>query len=196
MTERKMTIARGMTRLKTLTAQIENCLNDMQRYAAGNTKTISPASNQKDVKSNHPEVSKLMASTMQQFQDLCAAKTKLKLAIDAANASTVITVAGRTFTIAEALVLRNAKTGVMQHYERAAAVLAYAVSNANTEVIRYNQQYSKITDAEALATLVADVAYFVKAEDITKLRDFTTVFRAEIEGTLNEVNAITEINLD
>jgi hypothetical protein len=189
---RTMKISRALTRITTIDAQLGNIYADIQAYAAGNSKKVSRLSNKKVLAENHAESEKEMRSKFQQFKDLVDEKVKIRLAINAANAVTVIEVGGRTMTIAEAIILSNR---IMPDYTNALNNFNFAVRRAENDVIQYNAQFSKIEDDAAKAALFADVAYFVKFEEIKSLNEFVTVFKAEINGTLNEVNAVTDITI-
>jgi hypothetical protein len=191
--QRTMKISRALTRLKTIDAQLANISSDIMSYGAGSNKTILRLSNAKNIADNHAEVAKEMKAHFQQFKDLVAEKIKIKLAIDAANAVTEIEVGGKRMTIAEALVIQNR---IMSDYQTVVNAFNHSVQKAQMTVAHYNTQFSKIEDSVAKVALLADVAYFVKAEDFKELSDFITVFKAELNGTLNEVNAVTDITIN
>lgn len=189
---RTMKISRALTRLKTIDAQLANIAGDIMNFGAGSNKVICRLSNSKNLGDNHSEVAKEMRSRFQQFKDLIAEKTKIKLAIDAANAVTEIEVGGKRMTIAEALIVQNR---IMNDYQTVVNAFNSSVRNAQNAVLLYNNQFNKIEDTAAKVALIADVAYFVKAEDFKELSEFITVFKAEINGTLNEINAVTDITI-
>ena len=189
---RTMTISRGLTRIEIIDAEISNICADVQKYSAGNNKSICRLSNKKDVKENHVDVEKGMKSLFQKFKDLTTEKIKIKRAIETANSTTDITIGGRTMKIAEALIMQHK---VMPDYASMVSNFNYAVSRAENDVRSYNMQFSKVEDPAAKAAVLADIAYFIKAEEVKELGDFITVFKAELNGTLNEVNAVTQITI-
>lgn len=189
--ERKMTIARAMTRISTIDAQLDSIIGRVRVFGAGNNKVICRLSNKKDLKENHAEVEKEMRSLYQQFRDLCEEKLRLKLAIHKANLENTIEVSGRVMTLAEALIMYNNISG---KYSNMLSAFSVAVTAAEKDVNSYNSNVlGNITDEKARAILVADIAYFVDAKDVKELEAFTATFKAEVNGLLNEKNATTEI---
>ena len=191
--KRRMTIARGLTRIKTISAQIENIKRDLTSYSAWNNKKLCPASKSKDLAKNQQETAAYVKAQFQSFQDLCKELTNIKLAIQIANENTMITVAGKTISLAEALVIRGT-TG--NFYRDAAGCCSRSVLNAQIDSDKYNSNLDKIEDPKAREAMQSDVNYFVSIEEINELREFSTVFLRDIDGILNEANALTEIVLD
>ena len=193
--ERKMTIARGLTRLKTIKAQLESIANQIGAYAVISSKSRSPLGEQKvSLEKNHAQATEAVNSLYQQFHDLTNEYLKIKMAIDRANLSTVISVGGKEMTIQEALIYRRDIQQYVQslnsQYGRAATVAQQAVdkhnSNVNTEGM----------DDSTIKAVMAEVLYLVPRERINEVNKFLVEFMTELDGTLNEVNAITEIAVD
>lgn len=191
-TIRRMTIARGMGKLKIISKQIDNIADDIRNYAVQINEKKSPLSMEKDINKNHKEAAKAIKAMYQSFQDLCIEATNIKLAIQRANEEHTITIAGKTISIAQALVLRGA---IMGYYRQVNSAIAIATSSAEREVDRFNSQFTKIDNAETKAKLLTDVLYLIEREDADALREFVTVFDMEIDYALNEANAIVEIEL-
>lgn len=195
MSERKMTIARGLTRLKTIKAQLANIESQIREYGAWSDKKKHPLGDttHNDLKKNHAQAREAVSSLYQKATDLRAEFLRIKLAIDKANMTTKIEVAGKVMTIHEALI-----------YEREIATmisgLTYAykssVGAAERMVHNYNTQFSNIQDSSAKAALVADIAYLVDKKQVEELDAFAVEFLTEIDGLKNEVNALTEINIE
>lgn len=194
MEPRKMTIARGLTRLKTIKAQLSSIANQIGAGGAINNKTRHPMGEQKvSIDKNHAQAIESVNSLYQQFNDLTKEFIKIKLAIDKANLTTPITIGGKTITIQEALIYRRDIQTYVQslnnQYGRSVALATQAVEqynrNLNTEGM----------DEATLRAVMADVLYLVPRERINEVNTFLVEFMAELDGTLNEVNALTEIEI-
>lgn len=195
MSERKLTIARALTRLKTIKAQLIGINSNIQEYAAWSDKSKHPLGDttHNDLKKNHAQAREKIASLFQQATDLRSEYLKLKLAIDKANMETKIEIAGKVMTIHEALLYEREIAGfiasITQAYKR-------SVSEAQGKVNQYNYQFSNINDEGAKAALLADISYLVDKGEMDKLDKFTIEFLTEINGTKNEINALTEIHIE
>lgn len=192
MEERKMTIARGLTRLKTIKAQVmrnneillHSCINSKQKSRLADAKL--------ELKENHRKAAEEVASTMKSTQDLMTEYAKIKMAISKANLSTLICVAGKTMTIAEAMIMRQDVAQMMQ-----AAVSSYmnSYNRVTSEVNRHNDlvMANQNATAEDKKVMMAEVYSFIPFDGVKEMGDFSTVFLSEMDGVLNEVNALTEI---
>ena len=204
MTEpRKMTIARGLTRMKTLQAQIVNIANQIERYAAWVDKEKHPlgdTSASTDIKRNHTQAAEQVASLWQSYEDLSNELINIQTAINRANDTTIIQIAGKTMPIAQAKVIEDRIVGkgnkglpslgfgVVNAYRNAVAMADRAVKN-------YNQQYSSIKEESVKAQHMADIAYMIPAKSVEAYSNFLNEFSIEFNATLNEVNAVTEITV-
>ncbi|QNR70448.1 hypothetical protein IAQ67_28455 (plasmid) [Paenibacillus peoriae] len=191
---RKMTIARGLTRLKTIKAQLASVGTDVGNVAVINNKKRSPMGEQKvAIDKNHNQALEAVNSLYQKFNDLIAEFTKIKLAIDKANLTTIIVIGGKSMTIQEALIYRRD----IQDYVRALNnQYARAVTAAKNEVESYNRNLNtEGMDDTTLNKVMADVLYLVPPARITEVNEFLVEFMTELDGTLNEVNALTEIEV-
>jgi len=193
--QRKMTIARGLTRLKTIKAQLQNISNQIGTYGAINNKTRHPMGEQKvPLDKNHNQAIEHVRSLYQQFNDLIKEFIKIKLAIDKANMETVITVGGKQMTIQEALIYRR---DIQAYVQQLNEQYGRAVQKAQTSVDKYNSNLNtEGMDENTLKAVLADVLYVVPREEIQKVNDFLVQFMTELDGVLNEVNAITEISVE
>lgn len=194
MSERKMTIARGLTRLKTIKAQLDNISGNIRAYGAWVDKQKHPLgdTSHNDIKRNHSQAKEKVQSLYQQFNDLMAEHIKIKTAIDRANMKTQIEVAGKVMTLHEALLYEREVAGFISQLTTA---YKQSVTTAELKVKQFNSQFSGVQD-ETKAVLLADVSYLVSKEAIAELDKFTVEFLTEIDGIKNEVNALTEIELD
>lgn len=194
MSERKMTIARGLTRLKTIKAQLNNISQQIGQYGAWVDKQKHPLgdTNHNDIKKNHAQAREKVASLYQQFHDLKNEHIKIKLAIDKANMNTSIEVAGKIMTIHEALLYERE---VASYISELTSAYKRSVSAAEQRVKLFNNQFNSVQEDNVKAALLADVSYLVSKDAIEELDKFTIEFLTEIDGIKNEVNALTEIEL-
>lgn len=194
MTERKMTIARGLTRLKTIKAQLQSIASQIGVGGAINNKVRHQLGEQKvAVDKNHNQASEAVNSLYQQFNDLTAEFIRIKLAIDKANLTTVISIGGKEMLIQEALIYRR---DVQQYVQSLNNQYGRAVNVAQNAVDKYNSGLNtEGMDENTLKAVMADVLYLVPRERINEVNKFLVEFMTELDGTLNEVNALTEISI-
>jgi len=207
--ERKMTIARGLTRIKTIQAQLATIVNNIEQYGAwvdkekhplGDTKLVN---DQAGLKRNHEQARQKLSSMWQQYEDLNSEWVKIQTAINRANDVTSITIGGKSMTVAEAKVIEDKIIGNPRKVNRTGVfigqnmVRAYqsAVANAEKAVRAYNQQYNNVKDETVKAPLLADVLYLVDTGKANEYAAFINEFLVEFNATLNEVNAVTDITL-
>lgn len=195
MSERKMTIARGLTRLKTIKAQLSSITQQIRSYGAWVDKTKHPLGDttHNDIKRNHAQAREKVESLYQQFHALKDEYIKIKTAIDKANMTTKVEVAGKVMTLHEALLYERE---VADFIRSLTGAYQASVSTAELKVRQHNQSLNSVQDEAQKAILLADVSYLVSKENIEKLDAFTIEFLTEIDGLKNEVNAVTEIELD
>lgn len=193
----QMTIARAMTRRKTIKAQLNKITEDISKHGAINNKRLHILSNEKnDIKKNHREATEKIKSLFQQFHDLKENYIKLTLAINKANLETDIVIADQTMKITEALVYKNE---VQQYLSDLKLAYQKVVKKATQDVDLFNQNMKTDGLSEQVKKdVLADVLYLVPTEKIDELDTFLIEFITEIDGTLNEVNARTviEVNID
>jgi hypothetical protein len=192
--QRKMTIARALTRLKTIKAQLQKINNDIGNYGAISSKSRSPLGDPKaSLDKNHNQAIEHIRSLYQQFEDLTKEYIKIKTAIDKANMQTIITVANKTMTIQEALVYRR---DISKFVQELLGKYGQAVNRATDEVYRHNASIKTDgMDEAAVKVVLSEVLYLVPKEKIQESENFLTAFLVELDGILNEVNAITEIEI-
>lgn len=193
--ERKMTIARGLTRLKTIKAQLGNIAYQIGEGGAISNKSRHPMGEQKaSLDKNHNQAIESINSLYQKFNDLTKEYIKIKLAIDKANMSTVISIGGKEMTIQEALIYRR---DIQDYVQSLNAQYSRAVAKAQQDVDKHNRSLNtEGMDETTLKAVLADVLYLVPRERINEVNKFLVEFMTELDGTLNEVNALTEIDLD
>lgn len=198
---RKTTIARALTRTKTIKAQMENIVNEIRKFSVWIDKEKHPLGEQlvtKDtagLKKNLNQAREAMASKWQQYNDLSLELIKLQTAINRANLSAKITIGDKTYTVAEAQAIRNRiiNSGI------AGSVISgfgAAVREAEKARLQYNRQYDNVADESVKTAALADVLYLLPAESMEAYSRFITEFSVEFDATLNEVNAVTEITIE
>jgi hypothetical protein len=193
--QRKMTISRALTRIKTITAQMNDITQKIRNYGAWNDKVKHPYGDSKrTAKETLDAARKEVQSMYQSFNDLSVELLKLKVCIEKANLSTKITIGEKTMTIAEALIY---KRSIETHVRNLVSCYNHAVARAQITVNEYNKPIimNANLDTEEKQRQFADVAYLVDKEEIDKHDKFLTEFMTELDGTLNEINAITEIEI-
>lgn len=206
----KMTIHRALSELKLADAKIAKQISELEPVGF----------HQKDKKIfNHidkDEFEKSAKGKYDSIMDLIARKNKIKSAIVKANGETMVKIAGREMTIADAI---NFKA-IIRFKQALAAQLrgkhmgAVAQLNKNNEIIEKNVQMLlesafgkenvavKKDDADSIRTpymsanefhLFDPLSAIAKADALdTEIADFT----AEVDAVLSESNAITLISID
>lgn len=191
---RKMTIARGLTRLKTIKAQIAQNNEVLNGSCVSSKKKSNLADMKLDLPENHRKAKEVVQSSLQSNEALFQEFVKIKTAISKANLVTLITVGGKTMTVAEAMALRQDVSNMMQQ-----TVNAYSnsLNRVNVEVQRYNDSLmgNANLSAEDRKLMTADTVSFIPFDVMSEMNGFIHVFMAEVDGTLNEVNALTEIEV-
>lgn len=191
----EMTIARAMTRKKTIKAQLTKITEDIAMHGAINNKRLHILSDEKnDINKNHREATEKVKSLFQQFHDLKENYIKLTIAINKANLETDIIIADKPMKIAEALVYKN---DIQQYLADLKTAYQRVVKKAKQEADAFNQNMKTDGLSEQVKKeVLADVLYLVPIEKIDELDTFLVEFMTEIDGTLNEVNARTMIDVD
>lgn len=191
----EMTIARAMTRKKTIKAQLTKITEDIAKHGAINNKRLHILSDEKnDIKKNHREATDKVKSLFQQFHDLKENYIKLTIAINKANLETDIVIADKPMKIAEALVYKN---DIQQYLAELKNAYQRVVKKATQDADAFNQNMKTDNLSEQVKKeVLADVLYLVPIEKIDELDTFLVEFITEIDGTLNEVNARTLIEVD
>ncbi len=187
-----MSIARGLTRLKTIDAQISSANLTVQAGGAVSSLALTKLSNKKDLVGNHREAQEEVRSALQKIKDLIAEAEAIRLAIAKANLETKIVINGRSMSIAEALIVRSRTS---EYYADVVSAFDLSASQAESLVSSTNNRIPKEATAEQVKVLTAMVQYLVPLDKMKSIREFITEFEAEVDGTLNEINAVTMIEI-
>jgi hypothetical protein len=182
---RFMLIQQGLSELKLIKKRMEKILEELETYSAWCSKKKHPwgiqgANQEYSVKQAEKEVQ----AKIQAYHDLAARFFKIKAAIDRTNMQTKITVAGRTFTLHEALIYKNHLVGMNQKLVQACDT---AIRKAEAEVERYNARKEKDSVDSA------DLLYLFPKKEIEKVDQFNIEFMEQVDAALQIANATTEI---
>lgn len=192
MPERTLTIARALTRMKTIQAQLAHISGEIGKYSAVNDKKRHPLGVKVDLKENHNVARIEVSSQFQQYMDLTQEFVTLKDAVDKANLVTPIIIGDKTMTINQALIYERSIKGYMS-----SLINSYnsSVAKVEKEVDQYNQSLTGVEDADTRKALMAQVLYLVPPDKIKEINSFLVEFMTTLNGTLNEVNATTVISI-
>ena len=200
-----ISINRALSELKLLNKKIASKTDSLD--AAAGVKGI--ASEQKD---NFIKDSK---AKVQQIRDLIARRDLIKSSIVASNAQTMVAVAGKSMTVAEAIERKtsidltknlnrkvresyySAKAGVENHNEevkRNADKQAEAALGADTEGDK-GAGYKAIVDAYIERNKAELIAYEGIEQEIEKTQDEIDEFESEVDFILSESNTKTMIDV-
>jgi len=191
----QITVARAMTRKKTIKAQLDKITEDIAQYGAINNKKLHILSDEKnDIKKNHKEAIEKVKALYQQFNDLKDNYIKLSLAINKSNLETDMIIADKPMKVAEALIYKNE---VEQYLSKLKHSYTRVVNKATNDVDTFNKNMKTDGLSEQVKKeVLADVLYLVPQDKIQEVDKFLVEFLTEIDGTLNEVNATTTIEVD
>jgi len=194
-TTRTMTIARGLTRLKTIKAQLVRLQGDLREYAFWNDKQKCPLiKTEESVAKNHAGCRSHYQSLVQQFNDLIKEYKTIKRAIDLTNLKTSVEIAGQVLSLNEAMMY---KQYLGELFCDVSGSMKRAEADSRGQVERYNLAMAKnIEDPQIRNNVMANVINFVPAEFLYDVYSTSNEFLAELDGTLNEVNALTPLVWD
>lgn len=193
---RSMSVKRGLTRTKTIAAQLVGIAEQIRNHGATSSKTKSKLVDTKlSLGENHKEAEKEMARLYQQYKDLMAEYSKIKTAIAASNLKETITIGDRTMTVYEALLIEN---DTKAHMSRLTTAFRNGARTVENEVATYNANNQRKTDMTAadLEILQADVLYLVPRKEIAETEAFLNEFAVELHGLIDESNVLTILELN
>lgn len=192
---RTVSIKRGLTRLKTIKAQLSDISLKIAKYGSGSSKDkFDIVDTRTGRKKNHEEARKEISSLYQKFDDLTKEYAKIKRAINKANLETTITVGDKVMTIDDALTyqrhIQDYVKALVQSYNR-------SVANAENKVTRHNSSVSVegLSPAEREEEL-ASVVYLVDPSLIKEKDEFLVEFMTELDGLIDEANVLTMIEIE
>ena len=211
MTTEKMTIHKALVELKTLDGRISKAIKDTTFVVS------NPQSSQKVNGISIADYSASVKSKYQQIQDLIARRNAIKCAVVLSNATTKVVIAGKEYTVAEAIEMKNHGLGftkeliskIHNDYIRAAHTAnqsngdaltnradAYIGSlfanadlrNPSVEIAEARRKY-----IEAQTLILVDP---IQAQSvIEELQSTVDAFLVEVDAALSVSNAITQIEV-
>lgn len=191
--EREMTIARGLTRIKTIKAQLADITGKINQYSAWNTKKKHLLGDNKGtIEQTHNQAQEQINSWYQQFNDLLQEFIRIKKAIDTTNMETKITVASKEMTIYEALCHRREIANYQREFVKAYGM---AITRAQVDIDKYNAQFANAVE-EIRKLNLADLICFIDKKKMEDLDKYLNEFVNEVDGELNAVNSITLLKFE
>lgn len=195
-----ISVARALTKLKTLELRITKAITHIETYGGTHTKTLSPLSNSKDLATNQKDAAKVIASDVQAINDLIKYYRQVKQAVNKSNTETYIDT-GDYFgkiTVADALVLSRDINTIFVNYDsaltRVIAAASKAATNYNSKNLTANITNS--TPPEDLQKLQAQPLFLVDASVPERVSNISLFLMSELNPLINESNAITMIEVD
>ena len=195
-----ISVARALTKLKTLELRITKAITHIETYGGTHTKTLSPLSNSKDLATNQKDAAKVIASDVQAINDLIKYYRQVKQAVNKSNTETYIDT-GEYFgkiTVADALVLSRDINTIFVNYDsaltRVIAAASKAATNYNSKNLTANITNS--TPPEDLQKLQAQPLFLVDASVPERVSNISLFLMSELNPLINESNAITMIEVD
>ena len=209
MTTETMSIHRALAEIKMLDKRLDNNL-EAATFVSYSTKG-SPNIN--GIKKG--DFIKTMEAEYQQLCDLNDRKNALVVAVQQSNAVTEVTIAGKKYTVAQAIAKKNNemnwKQDMLDDMVNQFANAQARVNNSNATLEnRANQRlqvvFTNVTTADPEQVkqvkdsfIESETAYIVDplniSEKITALRNEIDSFISEVDAVLSESNAVTQITV-
>lgn len=209
MTNATMTIHEALAELKMLDNRVNKAI-DAARFAATNKNT--------SVKIDGKTVAVFVddaGSAYQSICDLIARRRAIKNALSLSNAATKVTIAGKEYTVAEAIEMKKSgmelKKNLLSTLEAQLSLAKRTVEKANRELAEKADLYvtglfgskEKATGSEATAVreayITANTTDVVALKGIESkmeaLNEEITSFEAEVDSRLSISNALTTITI-
>ncbi|WP_044639830.1 hypothetical protein [Risungbinella massiliensis] len=180
-----MLIQQGLSELKLLKKRMAKIQEELSIYSAWSSKKKHPwgikgANQEYSVKQAEKEVQ----AKIQSYHDLTKRFFQIKSAIDRINIQTKITVAGKTFTLHEALIYKNHLIEMNQDLVHSCHD---AIERAEKEVERYNQKRDRDSVDDA------DLLYLFPRNEVEKINQFNIEFMEQVDGAMQIANATTNL---
>jgi len=202
----KMTIHRALTELKTLDARIHSAID------GGTFITANKRSNTKINGKSIEDHKGVIQGSYDKVVSLIERRNDIKSAIVDSNAKTVVKVAGKEMTVAQAIERKTSIHYDAAYLDRLKASYAQAVATVNREnemLPRKLETYLQSVLGSKDSAKTEDVEYHTKSfmdrneyelidpvslkEKIDKLEEEIYEFKAEVDAVLSESNATTFI---
>lgn len=213
MSEQTYTITRALTRVKTLSAQLEELGSTSGKNIIKYIGTVLESRKETEITKNYIKDAE---ANFNSFNDLFKELAAIKNAIKLSNSQTKITLNGETLTVSEAITLkeiinvkRNFYRELLSQYERCTRSVESAendieekarrnvekISNENTST---GEAYTNLLDAARVSVIKDTRLTIVGITNVEKLREEYNkieTFFEEIDFKLSESNAVTTITL-
>ena len=212
--DKTYTITRALVRLKILDAKIKAWNEPVIAVVKGSAKTVVT---QKLRGQSAVELEKQFKASLQSVQDLILERDRIKAAIIKSNATTEITIAGEVMTVAQAI---EKKSSIQHQKELVEKLRLAAATERNMMNVAQNEFEHKSSEALSImfqkdTTNRADeneIQLIKKSvasthepafldpnniQDVIKnMQDRIQSFESEVDVSLSESNAKTEIHLE
>ncbi|WP_341323381.1 hypothetical protein NSQ62_07875 [Solibacillus sp. FSL H8-0523] len=203
-----LSIAGALVELKLLDKRIEKATNNALFVSIKQGKDVPK------LFKNIDEVNATIKASQQSVTDLIKRRNVIKSAIVVSNATTGVTIAGETMTVAEAIERKNSieyDKALLFSYQRQLAASIKLVDKHNLDVMQradmmvqtfLGNDKSKASEAESLRSnfLESHSASLVDPIDIKKIINnlelYIDNFEAEVDLVLSTSNAITYLEID
>lgn len=204
----KMTITRALAEIKNIDSKIQNFVNSEYIGFKKKTQThingIEVKEKESDFQSNYDRITKLIDN-----------RDKIKRAVILSNATTVINIGEKEMTIAEAIDLKNTIHNKVQFLNKMQIQYISNTKEVDNKNIQVEQDAQRIATENYGGKQKSDSADYQKfvdnhidknkyelvdplklKEKIIALEERISTFETEINFTLSESNARTEIKID
>ena len=181
-----MLIQEGLSKLKTIRKRMQDIRGDVREFSVWNSKIKHPwgiKGGNQDY--NIKEAEQVARSKIQSYHDLKNEFLRIKTAIDRTNIQTKITVAGKEFTLHEAILYKREVAEMLQelvgNYEHCAL-------KVKRDVDRENEKDN--------VSVKSDVIYLFPSDEVEKTRKFINEFLEEVDGKMQIANATVNLIFD
>lgn len=211
-TVEKMTVHKALAELKIIDSRIDKSINDAQFCVA------NKHSNEKINGISIEDAKKLMVGSYDKASDLIKRRNAIKRAVVLSNAKTIVTIADREYTVAEAIEMKNHgiefEDFLLQEMRCQYADANRTITSENGEKLSeradkfvidmYGSKEGKTNTADfekAKKDFITANSYdLVDPLDIKKkideLEEYVSNFKTEVDAALSVSNAITEISVE
>lgn len=211
MTTEKMTVHKALTELKTMDDRIKNAIHG---------KTFVTSNKHSNTKINGVSIEKYCEEVKIAYQkatDLITRRDAIKRAVVLSNAVTKVVVAGREYTVAEAIDAKNNSVTYKRYLrdnlniEYTSAVNAANRKNGsdldtradeyikslygNVDMKNMSEEIKKVRDEFVIAQTIELVDPIKAVAEIEKLDNEINNFMVEVDAALSVSNALTEIEV-
>ncbi len=203
---RDYTITEALQELKLLSSRISKLIT---------TTSFVNTIRSEDIK-NKELVCKDSAANYQSVNELISRRARIKSSIMQSNATTMVEIAGKTYTVAEAIATKefiNDKQNLLDVLKNQKAVVSNQVNNYNTDRQRkidalinssFGRDSSQKNNSEDISTITdmyvkknfIELIDPIKIDDkIKELETDIENFKHQVDYKLSYINAITKINV-